>query len=210
MDNAQALVLAELSIGDYAPIRSAYKMEIAGAVVEYLLTEKAKITKFRNGFKRAIVEAFTDAFYQGYIDGGGDREEVDPGDDEWLTAAMNAEMGHVDMLFQQLKEFKADPDTQPADYEAEADRRAEGYAKTLDGVYNQGKMRGNKNLMLTFGGEDGNESCTTCQKLKGKRHSVRWWISHGLTIFRGNSNYECGCWNCQHFFFDDKGRVYTL
>jgi hypothetical protein len=211
MNDAQALTLAELSVGAYAPIRSAYKMEVGGAILEYLLTDGARITKFRNGFKRAIANAFDEAYAMGFSDGGSSYPEgADPEDIDWLAAAITGEFGFVEMLFQQLKEFKADPETQTGDYQAEADRRAEGYAKTLDGVYNQGLMRARKNVMLTFGGEDGAESCATCQRLKGQRHSVKWWLGRGLSIFRGNRNYECGCWNCQHYFYDDHGKVYTI
>lgn len=210
MNDAQALVLAELSVGDYAPIRSAYKMEIAGAVMEYLLTDKAKITKFRNAFKRAITDNFQAAFYQGYTDGGGDPKEAAPEDEAWLTAKINAEFGHVDMLFQQLKEFKADPDTQVSDYQAEAEKRAEGYARTLDGVYSEGKVRGSKDIMLTFGGNDGEESCKTCQRLQGQTHKKSWWVRRGLVPTRGNMNYDCGVFNCQHFLYDNKGNIYTV
>lgn len=204
----QAAALVELAIGDYAPIRSGYQMDIAGAISEYLESEKARVTKYKNQIKRAITESFPDAFYQGYQDGGGGgREEVQPEDDSWLTAKMNNEYGFVDMLFEQLKALKAEG---PEAYAGQAEQRAEGYAKTLDGVYNEGRMRGAGNKMLTFGGNDGQESCKTCQKLKGKRHRASWWVKHGLTIFRGNPNYECGCWNCEHFLFDDNGNLFTF
>lgn len=208
---AQAAVIVELSIGEYAPIRSAHKLEISGWIMEYLMTDKARITRFRNGFKKAIANNFDDAFYIGYADGGGgDRTEADADDNAWLAAKIQAEFGFIDMLFQNLKEFRSDPETGPEDYQAEAEKRAENYAKTLDGVYNQGKTRGDKNKMLTFGGEDGDESCATCQKYKGKRHSAKWWMKRDLLIYRGNNNYECGCYQCQHYHYDDKGNVYTI
>jgi hypothetical protein len=208
MDDAIALTLAEMAVGAYAPIRSAYATEINGAIIEYLFTEGARVTKFRNRYKKAVADYFEDAFRMGYTDGGGDANEMDPDDQEWLSAAITGEWGYVEDLFLQMKNIKNEL-TQEEMIEWAA-ARAEGYAKTLDGVYNQGKLRGLKGIMLTFGGDDGEESCATCQRLKGKRHSAQWWIKRGLTIFRGNRNYECGCWQCQHFFFDDKGRVYTL
>jgi hypothetical protein len=210
MTDAAALVLAELSVGDYAPIRSAYKMEIGGYILEYLLTEKVKVSKYKNGFKRAIREAFVSAFEQGFFDGGGELPYT--GDDNaWLVAKQTAEDGYVDLLFQQLKELKTDPDLTTADFQAEADRRAEGYAKTLDGVYAEGKLRGGKDVMLTFGGDDGEESCKTCQRWKGKRHKASFWIKRGLIPHQpGNTNFDCGGYNCQHFLFTDKGEVWTL
>lgn len=208
---SQAAVLAQLSLGEYSVLRSAYQSDVSGQILEYLMTEKAKVTKFKNAFKRAITETFPDAFYLGFADaGGGSREDVAKDDDAWLTAKMNAEYGFVDMLFQQLASLRSDADTTEADYQAEAERRAAGYAKTLDGVYNEGRMRGAKDKMLTFGGEDGEESCRTCKKWKGKRHKASFWIKRGLTIYRGNTNFECGCFQCQHFYFDDDGNLWTF
>lgn len=212
MDDAALLTLAELALGDYAAIRNAYKMEIAGWIMDYLLTDKARITKYRNQFKIAITNNFPDAFYQGFMDGGGGgRSDVPRDADEWLTAKINGEYGFVDWLFLQLKEFKRDPETAISDYQAEADRRAEGYAKTLDGVYAEGKVWGGKDVMLTFGGNDGFESCEDCQRLKGQRHKASWWIQRGLVPGQqGNRNFACGGWNCQHILFDDLGNVWTV
>lgn len=201
-----AATLVQLSVGDYAPIRAGYEIEIAGIISEYCSTPGAKVSRFKNQFKRAIQESFYPAFEQGLIDGGG--EAPAQGDDlDWINAKAEEEWGNVDMLFQQLKEAKTEDGF---DAGAEASRRAASYAKTLDGVYNQGRLRGAKNKMLTFGGEDGQESCATCQKLKGQRHRASWWVKKGLTIFRGNANYECGCWNCQHYFYDDDGNLFTF
>lgn len=210
MHDATILAAAEFDLNDYAPIRQAYEMTVAGVITEYLYTDKARITGFKGQIKREMIESFTLAFDQGYADGGGDPQEKERDDDAWLTAKMNAEIGYIDQLFQQLKELKDEAKEDPTVLDGEAQRRAEGYARTLDGVYSEGKVRGGKNVMLTFGGEDGDENCNTCKKLKGKRHRAKWWVKRGLTIFRGNQNYECGCWQCWHFLFDDTGKVWTL
>jgi hypothetical protein len=213
MNDAQALTLAELAIADYAPIRSAYKMEIAGHILEYLLTDNARITKFKNGFKKAIANAFDEAYSQGFTDGGSSYPDgAEPGDIEWLASKINAELGFVDMLFTQLKAFKADEDTTQEEYQAEAAKRAEGYARTLDGVYNEGKVRGAKNQILEFGGQDGAESCPECTKLKGQKHRASWWIRRGLVPGQpGNKNFTCGGFQCQHFLWNPKtGQVFTI
>jgi uncharacterized cupin superfamily protein len=206
--DAIALAMAEMAVGAYAPVRSAYATEINGAIIEYLFTDKARVTKFRNRYKKAVTDYFDQAFRMGYTDSGGDPKEMDAGDQEWLSAAITGEWGFVDDLFVQMKDVKQEFTNE--EMIAWSAARAEGYAKTLDGVYNQGKLRGLKGIMLTFTGDDGAESCSTCQRLKGKRHSAKWWIKRGLTIFRGNRSFECGCWQCAHFFMTDKGEVYTL
>lgn len=204
------LVVVNLAIGDYAPIRFEYKAMIEGIVTEYLYTDKVSITRFRNAFKRAIVEAFVPAFEQGLKDGGG--VDFAEGEDlDWINAKVDAEFGFVDMLFQQLKDLKTQAKEEGNQiFLGVPENKAEGYARTLDGIYSEGKIRGSKNKMLTFGGDDGEESCRTCQKLKGQRHRASWWKNHGLIIYRGNSNYECGCWQCQHYLFDDQGNIYTF
>lgn len=55
------------------------------------------------------------------------------------------------------------------------------------------------NEMAEFAGEDGDESCATCIRLKGTRHRRRWWEEHGLVPGQpGNTNFECGGYRCQH------------
>jgi hypothetical protein len=196
-----------LSIGDYAPIRGAYKQETYGIMREYLYTDGARVQKYKNMFKRAINEAFYPAFDQGLIDGGGSLPR-EPEEHQWIVARVTQEWGFVNLLFDALRDFKKE--STKADYDGEASKRAEGYCRTLDGVYGQGKVFGAKNKMLTFGGNDGAESCATCQKLKGKRHRASWWKNKDLIIYRGNQNYDCGCWQCQHILFSDKGEVFTV
>ena len=204
------LAVAQLAIGDYAPIRYEYKATIEGLVRQYLYEDGVKVTTFRNAFKRAVQEGFYPAFEQGLTDGGSEPPAQED-DLAWINAKAAAEWGFVDMLFQQLKELKAEAKVEGyAILEGVAEARAEGYARTLDGIYSEGKIRGAKNKMLTFFGDDGEESCKTCQKLKGQRHRASWWVKRDLVIYRGNSNYECGCWQCQHGFHDDQGNVYTF
>ncbi len=207
LGNSGLSVTVVLSVGDYAPIRSVYYQMIYGAMREYLYTEDAKITKYKNYFKRAINDQFYPAFEQGLKDGGSE-PPLEPEDESWIQARIPQEWGFVDNLFASLRDFKKDSDA--SEWDAETSARAEGYCRTLDGVYSEGKVRGAKNKMLTFGGQSGKESCITCQKLMGQRHKASWWKNRGLIIERGNSNYECGCWQCQHLLFDDDGNVYTL
>lgn len=205
----QARTSRLFSLGEYAPIRSAYSLEVGGIISEYLTATSVRITRFRNMFKKAVLEAFYPAYELGLKDGGG--EAPAQGEDlEWINAKVESEFGNIDSLFVQLKDLKAlVKEEGPSVLVGVAAARAEGYARTLDNVYSQGKVRGAANKMLTFVGEDGQENCPTCRKLKGKRHRASWWRKHGLIIERGNINYECGCWNCQHTLIDDKGEIFT-
>jgi hypothetical protein len=202
-----------LSIGDYEPKRTKYRNAVYAAVNDFLFTEEgARITRFRNAFKTAVVDAFVPAFEQGIEDGGG--EPPAQGDDlEWINAQVQSEFGYIDAVFQDLKALKKQSIEDGIEIlNGVADARANGYARGLDAIYNQGRVRGAKNRMLTFGGDDGLESCPDCQRMKGQRHRASWWVRHGLVPARGNQNYACGTWPpyCQHFLYDDAGDLFTL
>jgi hypothetical protein len=88
--------------------------------------------------------------------------------------------------------------------------RVEMWLSSLDGIYAEGKLRGRDNVMLTFDGDDGEESCQDCQKYKGQRHSAKWWVKRDLVRRNGNDHYDCGRWApCQHHFYTDDGALYA-
>jgi hypothetical protein len=199
---ARAL-FAELARGREV-VRAAYGDAIYAAILEYLAAAGSS-TQYKNRVKRAVVESFPEVFYLAYASGGG--EVVDPEDDQWLTAKINAEMAYVDLLFQSMKTVK-DTAESADERRAEANARADGYLKTLDAVYAEGLLRGKKNRMLTMVGEDGAESCVDCQRHKGKRYTARKWLRLGIPGVPGNG-WECGGWKCQHGLIDDEGVAFT-
>ena len=194
--------------GDYYSIRSKYKYEVKNSILEYLISDSTNIAKPKNQMKQAMVEAFGNAFDSGYVDGGGDVDEMNSSDQSWIANKQQTEFGFIDQLFERLKELKKEePDE---DNTSEVEDRSEGYANTLDGVYAEGKLRGAKNIMLTFGGDDGQESCPTCSKWKGKRHSTSFWVKRGLIPGQpGNQSFACRGYNCKHILFDDKGEIWA-
>ncbi len=192
------------------PIRAEYHDEITAALLDYF--EGRSITASRNDFKKAISNAFNDAFDLGWVLGGGELP-TDSDANDWLNARKESEFGFAAALFEQAKELKKEPDFDRLPWVSE---RADGYSRTLDAVFNMGKMMSAKNKMLTFDGEDGdaNHICQsingTCVKLKGKRHRASWWLAHDLIPYPGNSNFDCGGWRCQHYLRDDEGNRFTL
>ena len=191
------------ALGTYTQVRDAYYQEIFVSIYDYLDGD-GSIATFKNAMKRAMVNAFTPAAENGWQDGGVEL----PMSDEvnvWLTAALDAELGHIDLLFQNLKELRKSEDVNKTET---AQARADGYTQTLDFVYNHAKIAAAGNGMLTFAGDDGKESCTDCKKYKGKRHKASWWIEHDA--IPPNRGFECHGYNCQHTLVDDKGTVWTL
>lgn len=181
----------------YPTTRRQYVSSVGLAVSGYL---ESGSSRHKNAMKRAVVEAFPNAFYRGYDEVGG--EDTEDEDEAWLTDKLNAELENVDALFVSLKAIRA-----TGDFDADeiADERAEGYAATLDGVYAEGKLRGDKNKMYEFDGDDGEESCATCTRLKGKRMKARKIIAEGLVPSPGNENFECKGYKCQHGWRDREG-----
>jgi hypothetical protein len=201
--------LIELSESDYFGIRQEYYAALQKAVADYMAAgDKAQVTTYQNEFRQKVAEIIPAAFEIGYKDGGGELP-LEEDDETWINSRQNLEIANAMQTWQRLKELKKSEDI-PEIENASFDT-ANNYALTLDGIYNEGKVRGAGNAMLTMDGTDGKKTCGTCQKLKGVRHRAKWWVSHGLIPGQlGNTNYDCGGWRCQHYLKDDQERLVTL
>lgn len=193
---------------DIVTIRRTYYDEIRYAILEWLVTDSTNTFKYVNRMKKAMSIGFSNAFDRGYLDGGGQLGDQTEEDSQWLSNKKAAERVFIEQLWERLRELKKEePDE---DNSVEIDARAEGYAATLDGVYAEGKLRGSKNVMLTFDGEDGEESCRECRKWKGKRHAASFWVKRGLIPGQpGNQNFSCRGYNCRHYLYDDSGNIWA-
>lgn len=199
-------ILQELSLGEYSAIRQEYWARIFDAVFTYLTTSQ-NINAVKLPMRAAIGTAYPATADMAWIDGGGEL----PLDEDALSvasAAESAELGYVEELANNLRMLKKDESFNSNEAAAVAERHAEGYARSLDRLYNSIKVLAAGSKMLTFVGDDGTESCTDCQKYKGKRHKAKWWVANDAVP--PNRNFECGGWQCLHVLADDSGRVYTL
>lgn len=79
-----------------------------------------------------------------------------------------------------------------------AEYNASLWTTTLKDFYYGGVVSADKNGMYTFAGDDGKESCATCQKYKGTSHRMSWWVSHQLRPGVDTESFECKAYNCQH------------
>lgn len=188
-----------ISASEYSGLNAQYRETIYLAVLSYLVQTGTASTSFKNEIKKAVVESFPDAFYAGYNFDG--EQEVDKEDDSWLTARIGGEVVNIDTLFVSLKAIK-DKLVAPSVYVDEANRRADGYAGTLDSVFSEGRLRGSRAKTLEFDGDDGEESCRTCQTLKGKKHKIKWIIDNDMIPRPGNEKFECNGYRCLHFWKD--------
>lgn len=208
-DLGQAINILELSMANYSDVRATYWAEVYDAVYEYLTTEGSRITAYKNRIKKAMANAFNLTGEIAYEDGG-NKLPMDPDTQSWLASKQAAEFAYIDVLFESLRALRKDEEFNPlTDAISEAFTRADGYAKTLDGVYSNIKVMSSGSKMLTLVGKDGLQSCPECQKYKGQRHRASWWVGHNLVPGKGSA-YSCGGWNCFHVLVDDNGMLYTL
>lgn len=197
--------LTTKAAGDVVQISARYHGTITRILTSYF-ESGGNVTQPRNAFVRAMVEALGSAFDLGWADGGGDKV---PDEDAvtWLNARVEAERGYIAMLFQEAKELRADAEF---DYFSWVTMRADGYARTVKELYNVGRLRASKDMMVTFDGDDGAESCPDCQKYKGQRHRVSWFVKRNAVPPHG-TGLECHRGRrCQHFLMDDEGNQVTV
>jgi len=188
---------------DIGEINAAYHNAVTESLVTYF--EGGTVAGPRNKFRQSTTEAFYDAFYLGWKDGGGGVPDEDGL--AWLQARISQELGFVDMLFQQAKELRKEPDF---DFFSWVTARADGYIRTVKEIYNSAFVRSSKDIMVTFVGDDGAESCTDCQQYKGKRHKMSWFASRNAIPPFG-TGLECHPGGrCQHYLMNDKGEAVTL
>ena len=185
---------------------AAYHDVISESLTGYF-EEGGNVSSYKNEFKRATLDNFYDVFDLGWVDGGGELPIDDDDANSWLEARVNQELGFIDGVFQEAKELRKEEDF---DYFSWITSRADGYTRTLTEVYNQARLRVSKDVMVTFDGDDGEESCSDCQKLKGVRHKISWFIKRNYVPPHG-SGLECGRGGrCQHGLFDDSGEQITI
>lgn len=202
----QARTLLQFTLAEYSAIRKVYQDQVYEAVHSYLTDRQKMDQDFRDAMRKALEVAFVAAAVAAWADGSGERVlTVDAL--AFLAAYKAAEMGFVESLLVSLRLIKLQESDETVP-EVIAQQRADGYAKTLDIVYNTFKVMSAGNKMLTFVGEDGEESCIDCYKYKSKRHRASWWVAHDAVP--PNRNFECKGYRCMHVLVDDDGRLFTI
>lgn len=124
-----------------------------------------------------------------YLDGleSGGVTEMDETDSETFAGLLASQSAYVSGARSGITDFTGD-----------ADSRAQLWQKTLDPFYYAGVESADKNGMYTFEGEDGDESCKDCVRLKGTSHRMSWWVKNEMRPVVDGHNFECGGWRCRH------------
>jgi hypothetical protein len=190
--------------GDLSSINAAYHDAITAALTSYL--EGGSVTGPRNQFKRAATVAFGDAMDMGTVDGGGELPFVDDAL-AWFNARLNQEFANIESVFVQAKELRKDPD---ADLFAWASARADGYTRSLSGVYNAAVLFAKGNQLLTWHLGQTEKHCDTCSSLNDTRHRASWYISHDYIPRKPGAGMDCGGYNCDCSLTDPKGNEVSI
>lgn len=208
MDLALARKVLELTLAEYSELRGGYWADTYDIVEDYL-TGASAVTEFKSRLKRTMIETFTKVGDMAWEDGGATLP-VDEDTNAWLTTRMNAELGYIDNTFETLRLLRKEETEETIQDTAihQAFARADGYANTLDGIYSTIKAMAAGAKMLTFAGEDGDESCTDCRRYKNKRHKASWWVAHDA--IPPNRNFECHGYRCRHVLVTDTGELFTI
>lgn len=71
----------------------------------------------------------------------------------------------------------------------------------------KGKASALKDMMCTWKLGATEEHCSTCKRLNGQRHRLRWFTDKGYVPQQnGSDTLDCGGWRCLCILADDKGK----
>ena len=196
------LRLRLLAQPDYAKVRRDYKSAIYG-LIWIFLTGSETAEEVRKKMEGVVLAAFLLAYDIGLEDGGAANT-----DKKWIKERITKEIVFVSALVTELWTLRQ---SKVFDAMSVADARSVGYTASLDGVYNQGKVTGYGDELLTFLGQDGDPPfpCPTCDFWWGKTRPASFWIQNDLVPHPGSTTLECGGWRCHHYMEDQNGNKFT-
>lgn len=151
-----------------------------------------EVTRRRFGIvMRAQLRRLGQQAYEDGLKAGGIDDPIDEDGQAWVMGWLADQSDYVTRFANELFKQGLTPD--------EVSNRAEMWAnKSLEGPYNAGLTSADKNGLYEFVGDDGAESCKTCQRLRGQRHRLKDWHKKKLIPRRDTKSFECGGWRCMH------------
>lgn len=142
---------------------------------------------------RALISQYCNKAYRDGLADGGVDDEPDEAEQDTIAAHIRAQSEYVTNLGAALYR---DEDTVS---QAMADQKPQmWFKKSVEPMYTAGLVSANGNQLLEFVGDDGAESCNTCQRLKGQVHRAKDWQRKRLWPGVDTDNFECGGFHCAH------------
>lgn len=177
---------------------SAFGDLIAGALED-------SVTRRRFGtVARALLKRYgQQAYKDGLKDGGvnlADGEGLDDDDltqlADWLAVQSEYVTAFADKLFSEQPGFE------------NINNKVTLWAnKSLSEAYQLGLESADKNGMYEFVGDDGEESCADCKRLKNQIHRLKDWNKKNLNPRKSGFAGECGGWRCNHYLEKTSSRA---
>jgi hypothetical protein len=187
----------------YAKVRRDYKAAIYG-LIWIFLTGSETAEEVRKKMEGVILAAFLLAYDIGLEDGGGANKDT-----KWIKERIAKEFVFVSALVTELYMLRQ---SKVFDAMVVADTRSIGYTASLDGAYNQGKVTGAGDELLTFAGISGQPPewpCKECSYWLGKTRPASFWVTHELVPGQpGNQNFSCLGFMCRHTLEDENGDIF--
>lgn len=169
---------------DYGATKEAFTADVA-----VYITDAANGVISPASFAIRMRQAINQYGKAAYLDGleAGGVTEMDETDSDTFAALLAEQSAYVSNARSTITDFAGD-----------AESRAVTWQKTIDPFYYAGVESADKNGMYTFEGEDGDESCKDCIRMKGTSHRMSWWVKNEMRPVVDGHNYECGGFRCQH------------
>ena len=137
------------------------------------------------------------AYLDGLADGGVEQDSLDESDLDIFSGWLVEQSGYVtdfaDALFD---DATVTPESKASVW----------FNRSIMPIYGEGVKQADLNGLYELVGDDGEESCKDCQRLKGQVHRLRGWDARGWWPFP-NENTECGGFNCAHLYVKATGRA---
>lgn len=210
----QRFAAMAVKAGGYPAVLRDYRATLDDVLSSFATSPKSeRVTKYQSELSRAMVEAFQSAFDLGYTETSGSDTQDDRDAQDWLNARVEQELGFIKSMFQDLKSLRDqvwDKEIKIADVKDFVTARIAGYASSLDGVNNSGRMWGMKNKMLTWRLGDTEQHCDTCAKLNGNAHRAKWYLAHNYIPRQPGADMDCGGYRCDCSLTDANGEAVTL
>jgi len=171
-----------------------------GAILKSAVNDEIDRRRFATLANAANSKAINKVFRDG-LEAGGVNDEPDETDQETIAEHKATARGFVSSLGAVI--FKEDGVS-----EAMAEQKPDmWFRKSILPAYYDGYTSARGNQMMEFSGDDGDESCDTCQRLKGQRHRLKDWKRKGVRPGVDTEAFDCGGWKCNHMLVETSGKA---
>lgn len=186
-----------------------YEAEITGLAIEVFNRNQTR-AQFAAALRSLIRSEGPGVYEEGMREGGSNDPagDMDEGDDAILAGWIDDQLEFVNDFADAVGDVAGLKPPEATAKQQSIFDRAKLWAQSLATLGGLAKARALGDPMLTFDGDDGEESCDDCQRYKGQRHRRSWWEKNGLLQRNGNENFKCGRWGpCKHHYYDDDGNL---